>query len=406
MKDDEKALVAVGGGVALYVAYKWRSTGEQPQFQLPSLGGGGGVSLDLSNLLGGLGGGGLGDISGLLGGLKADDAAVRDFLGSCLSGGAAQQGGDPKDQTQQPVGGGSGGQEPTSPLPDGFWQGASGLVNEVAGTSPWFQGGLGVLLGGLGVGTGYAMVRTAPALGRAAMYAVQGTAGVARSLGNVISAGASRLLSHGTTRVVTNAGVARVGSNLFRPTIGPMSYRGMSALGKTGVGMGLGSLLALASAVAAIASTTMGRVLFGEEAPEKVVGWNVLSALSPSEWIYGMLGGKVSAAQGEGWSPSPFGGDVTPWATQGQIIGNLLFAGAPPARAGVSGWTPSPTGGDVTPWASPGVVGAGAARGQAVLGARAQGQATLGGAPSGGKAPATPTGMATPADETAYWSYT
>jgi hypothetical protein len=396
MKDDEKVLAVVGGGTALYLAYKWQKTGELPQFQLPGMGGG--FSLDLSNLLGGGLGGGLGDLSGLLSGLRADDAAVRDFLGGCLTGGAAQQGGDPRDGTLPAAGGGGGGQEPT--VSGGLLSDATGFVKAVGGTSPLFQAGLGILGGGLGIGAGYAIVRTAPALGRAAVYAVEGAASVGRSLGNVLSAATSRILSHGGTRVVTQSTVGG-----FRSTIGPLSYRGMSALGKTGVGMGIGSLLVLASTGAAMASTLVGRLLFGEQAPEKVVGWGILSALSPSEWLYGMLGGKVSAAEGEGWTPSPTGGDVTPWATVSPG-GSLFFGSTARAQAARTGGATGQavlSGGVAQGQA---VLGGGAASGQAVLGARARGQASLGGAPSGGKAPSTPTGMGSSEAENSYWSYT
>lgn len=414
---DEHVLMLVGGGVGLYLAWRWREDGQLPQFQLPGLGGG--VSLDLSNLLGGgLGGGAdvLGDLRDLLGGLQADDAAVRDFLGACLTGGGIQQGGDPRDPTAPAAGGGGGGSEPSLPSFDGgsAWAGPTAFVGEVAETSPFFQAGLGLLAGSLGAGAGYMMVRTGPAVARASMLLVEGIANVVRAGGNVIGQSVQRILARaGAQRVAsqTAAGTLRTGG-LFRPRVGPLSYQGVGAAGRTGLGMGVGSLLMLAGMGAASASTLLGRLMFGEEAPEKVIGWGLLSALSPAELLFG---GTVSASEGEGYMPSATGGDVTPWVTWAETAGGSArmpagdrFAGAV-ARAGVGGAEP------VTIIAPS---GAGASETVALRqytpGVRASAQASLAGAtssggsaPSGGKAkPVTATGMASEAAEREYWSYT
>lgn len=413
---DEHVLMLVGGGVGLYLAWRWREDGQLPQFQLPGLGGG--VSLDLSNLLGGGLGGGtdvLGDLRDLLGGLQADDAAVRDFLGACLTGGGIQQGGDPRDPSAPASGGGGGGAEPSlGGGKAGAWAGPTGFVEAVGGTSPLFQAGVGVLAGGLGVGTGAMMVRTAPALGRAAVYTVEGAASAARSVGNVLGRSVQRILVRaGAQRTATQtaAGTLRT-AGLFRPRVGPLSYQGVGAAGRTGLGMGVGSLLMLAGMGAASASTLLGRLMFGEEAPEKVIGWGLLSALSPAELLFG---GTVSASEGEGYMPSATGGDVTPWVTWAETAGGSArmpagdrFAGAV-ARAGVGGAEP------VTIIAPS---GAGASETVALRqytpGVRASAQASLAGAtssggsaPSGSRAqPVTATGMASESDERAYWSYT
>ena len=412
---DEHVLMLVGVGVGLYLVWRWREDGQLPQFQLPGLGGG--VSLDLSNLLGGGLGGGtdvLGDLRGLLGGLQADDAAVRDFLGSCLSGGGIQQGGDPTDPSAPAAGGGGGGAEPSFG-DGGVWAGPTGFVEAVGGTSSLFQAGLGVLAGGLGVGTGVMMVRTAPALGRAAVYAVEGTAGAVRSVGSVIGGGLQRVLARaGTQRVMqqTAAGTLRTtaaGRGLFLPRVGPTSYAGLSTAGKTALGGAwfAGAALA-ASAVAGTISAGIGRLMYGAEAPQKVTGWGLLAGMSPVEMLLGDLiwPSRVAAAEGEPWLAS---------------AGAAAFSGA---KAGVVGAAPSvrimaPTGAGASETIAlreyfGAATGARASAQASLTGARASAQASLAGAtssggsaPSGGRAqPVTATGMASESDERAYWSYT
>ena len=410
---DEHVLMLVGGGLGLYLLYQSREGG-LPQFQLPSLGGG--VSLDLSNLLGGLGGtdDALGQIKDLLGGLKADDAAVRDFLGSCLPSGGGQQGGNPTDQSGQAAGGGGGGSEPSFGGGDGGGP-VSDIIDSLAGTSPIFQGGLGVATGLLGGATAYVMVRTAPAVARGAMYAVEGAAGAARTVGNVISGSLRGVMSRfGMHRTATQtaAGTLRT-TGMFRPRIGPMSYSGMPAAGKAALGGTwiAGSLL-LAGSAAGTLSTLLGRAMFGEQAPERVAGWPLLSSLSLTEPFWPQ---KVAASP-EGVGAGLFAGSVA----RGGVGGVMAPSGAGASetlalRDYLAGRTVQ-SGVSARGQASlSGIAGAASSGGRTVQsGVSARGQASLAGgmssggrAPSGGRAaPVTATGMASEADERAYWSYT
>lgn len=287
---DEHVIGLVGGGVGLYLLYRWKE-GEGDSF-LPDFGslfagvGGGLPALDLSNLIGGI------NLGELLGGIAPDANAVEEYLRGCLSGGAVSLGGgEPVAEKPAP----EQGREPTLPdfpfpEPTGFVPEATGFVQEVGKTSPWFQAGLGALFGAAGIGAGAMMVKTSPAMGQAASALVRGGSRVASSAWSQLSRQAALKASRKAAQQAAQRAATSTAAKWGAQYVLPAPAKGW--LGRT-LGVG-GALAALPFAFGTLA-TEFGRLLYGEQAPEKVVGWGLLDLFSPGEWVREARGGVRAA---------------------------------------------------------------------------------------------------------------
>jgi len=113
------------------------------------------------------------------------------------------------------------------------------------------------------------------------MSAVRGVetvaGGMSRLGGGVSRSLARRLVVQQTARAAAKRTILQAGP---RVTVG-------------GMARGFGAMTILASLAASV-STLVGRMMFGERAPEKVAGWGLLSSLSFSELMYPA---KVGAAE-------------------------------------------------------------------------------------------------------------
>ena len=361
---DEHVIGLVGGGVGLYLLYRWKE-GEGASL-LPDFGslfaglGGGLSSLDLSNLIGGI------NLGELLKGVTPDVNAVEEYVrGLCTPGGGLL----PDENAQAPAP--EQGREPTLPdfpFPEPTSNPVAETVNAVAGLNPWLQAGLGVAAGGLGFGTGAIMVRTSPAIAAGLSKAVSGAGRVAADAyswfgGKAAARVSAKAAQQAAQRSATSAAV-KLGTTRY---VLPAPAKGW--LGRT---LGVSGVVAALSFVFGGVATEFGRMLYGEQAPEKVVGWGLLSAFSVPEWVREALGGVSAAPMGvsvrmptarESYQRQPFTiiGDVgtpfrqlSPASVAAQRAGSEEFAAQQRYERAVAGResgtpsTPARTGGKPT----------------------------------------------------------
>jgi len=276
MKDDERDLLIIaGGGAALYIWWRAQQEGETPVQWLSSQLGGGLPGLDLSNLIGGINLGGLGGLQDLLG---KDRNAVEEYIRSICQGGTCPLP-EGEDASKLPVSDErtGGGQEPTVDG-GGITKGATDVLTAYSRLHPIAQAAIGI-------SAGYVAARTAPALARLSMSAVRGiesvAGGMSRLGGSVSRSLARRLVVQQTARAAARRTILQAGP---RVTVG-------------GMARGFGAMAVIAS-LAASGATIVGRLLFGEQAPEKVAGWGFLSSLSLSEFMYPQKVGAMEAGMG------------------------------------------------------------------------------------------------------------
>jgi len=283
MKDDERDLLIIaGGGAALYIWWRAQQEGETPVQWLSSQLGGGLPGLDLSNLIGGINLGGLGGLQDLLG---QDRNAVEEYIRSICQGGTCPLP-EGEDASKQPISDErtGGGREPTVDG-GGITEGATDVLTALGNLHPAAQVAIATGAGALGISTGYMAARTAPALARLSMSAVRGiesvAGGMSRLGGHVSQSLARRLVVQQTARAAARRTILQAGPKV---TVG-------------GMARGFGAMAVIAS-LAASAATIAGRLLFGEQAPEKVTGWGLLSSLSLSEMMYPSKVGAMEAGMG------------------------------------------------------------------------------------------------------------
>ena len=332
MIKDDHLLLLLAGGVGIYAVYRLRG-GEEPAW-LPQLGGlgGGGLGLDLSNLLGGISlpQSGLTGLAGLLGGLKLDDATLRDFVSSCLPGGGGDQGGSPT-ITGTEGAGEAGGRDPTTQA--GGWGPGPGWTGDVAEWSPWLQAGVGVLAGGLGVGAAAMLVKTAPVAARGLNALVGGGEAVGRGVGNVIGAAGRRLLQRGVPQRV----VVQTSSNTTRT---------VAATGATkapGFARAFGGAVAKLFGAVTLGATTyteVGRAFYGEATERNLPGYQAAGMWSLGELVrelwHGAVGESFLGVPSSQWLKPGYGLNVLSPLGPFVVLHDFLSGGLAGAAEGGS----------------------------------------------------------------------